>query len=87
MSQCGIEVDPDKVKAIQSIPAPKTEKEVRSFLGRLNYISRFISHLIAMCEPIFKLLCKDQAIEWNDNGHKAFEKIKQYLQEPLILMP
>jgi hypothetical protein len=39
----GIEVDPDKAKAIQEMPAPKTEKEVRSFLGRLNYIARFIS--------------------------------------------
>jgi hypothetical protein len=39
----GIEVDPDKAKPIQEMPAPKTEKEVRSFLGRLNYIVRFIS--------------------------------------------
>src|SRR3990172_434578 len=39
----GIEVDPDKAKAIQEMPAPRTEKEVRSFLGRLNYIARFIS--------------------------------------------
>lgn len=51
-----IEVDPDKVKAIQSMLAPKTEKEVCGFLGRLNYIARFILYLAAMCEPIFKLL-------------------------------
>ena len=56
VSQHGIKVDPDKVKAIQEMPAPKTEKEVRGFLGRLNYISRSISHLTATCEPIFKLL-------------------------------
>ena len=40
------------------MPAPRTEKEVRGFLGRLNYIARFISHLTATCEPIFKLLKK-----------------------------
>ena len=55
----GIEVDPAKVKAIQEIHAPRTEKEVRRFLGQLNYIARFISHLTASCEPIFKLLKKD----------------------------
>ena len=49
----GIEVDRDKAKAIQEMPAPKTEKEVRSFLGRLNYIARFISQLTVTCEPIF----------------------------------
>ena len=64
VSQRGIEVDPEKVKAIQAMPAPKTEKEVRGFLGRLNYIVRFISHLTATCDPIFKLLRKDQAIIW-----------------------
>ena len=40
VSEKGIEVDPAKVKAIQEIPAPKTEKQVRGFLGRLNYIDR-----------------------------------------------
>jgi len=49
----GIEVDPNKVKAIQAMSAPKTEKEVRSFLGCLNYIARFISQLTVSCEPIF----------------------------------
>ena len=83
----GIEVDPAKVKAIQEIPAPRTEKEVRGFLGRLNYISRFISHLAATYEPIFKLLKKDQVVKWNNDFQIAFDKIKEYLQEPLILMP
>jgi hypothetical protein len=58
VSDKGIEVDPDKVKAIQDMPAPKTEKEVRSFLGRLNYIARFISQLTVTCESIFRLLRK-----------------------------
>ena len=74
----GIEVDPAKVKAIQEIPAPRTEKEVRGFLGRLNYIARFISHLIATCDPIFKLLKKDQVVKWNDDFQIAFDKIKEY---------
>ena len=87
VSDKGIQLDPAKVKAIQEIPAPCTEKEVRGFLGRLNYIARFISHLTATCEPIFKLLKKDQVVKWNDEFQTAFERIKEYLQEPPILMP
>ena len=49
----GIEVDFDKVKAIQAMTVRKTEKKVGGFLGRLNYITQFISQLIATCEPIF----------------------------------
>ena len=43
VSKKGIEVDANKVKAIQNLPPPQTQKEVRSFLGRLNYIARYIS--------------------------------------------
>lgn len=58
VSQEGIMVDSDKVKAIQELPPPKNEKEIRGFLGRVQYISRFISQLTTKCEPIFKLLKK-----------------------------
>ena len=75
VSQRGIEVDPDKVKAIQEMAAPRTENQVRGFLRRLNYISRFISHMTATCEPIFKLLKKDQDCVWTDDCQRAFEKI------------
>lgn len=69
------------------MPVSRTEKEVRGFLGRLNYIARFISHLTSICEPFFKLLRKDQAVKWNENCQRAFERIKQYLQELPILIP
>ena len=62
VSKRGIEIDPEKVKAISEMPAPKTEKEVRGFIGRLQYISRFIARLTAICEPIFKLLKKNQPV-------------------------
>ncbi|MCQ7416301.1 reverse transcriptase domain-containing protein [Salmonella enterica] len=87
VSHEGIRVDPDKVKAILEMPPPRTQKEVRGFLGRLNYIARFISHLTATCEPIFKLLRKNNTCIWNDDCQKAFEKIKQYLQNPHVLVP
>jgi len=87
VSQRGIEVDPDKVRAILQMPHPRTEKEVQGFLGRLNYIARFISQLTATCEPIFKLLRKNQVEEWTEDCQITFNKIKQYLREPPILHP
>ncbi|RDX86766.1 Retrovirus-related Pol polyprotein from transposon 17.6, partial [Mucuna pruriens] len=58
----GIEIDPDKVQAIQEMLAPSTKKEVKGFLGRLNYIARFISQLTATCSPIFKLLLLERTL-------------------------
>ena len=87
VSQKGIEVDPDKVKAIQEMPSPKTEKQIRGFLGRLNYISRFIFLMTATCAPIFKLLRKNQSCEWTEDCQEAFDSIKEYLLNPPILSP
>jgi hypothetical protein len=83
----GIEVDPDKAKAIQSMPTPKTEKEVRGFLGRLNYIARFIAQLTTTCELIFRLLRKKNPGTWNKECEEAFNKIKRYLRSPPLLVP
>jgi ribonuclease HI len=83
----GIEIDPAKVQAIRSMSAPKTEKEIRSFLGRINYVARFIAQLTATCEPLFKLLRKDVKIKWTEDCQRAFDKIKEYLLNPPILVP
>ena len=54
----GIEVDPSKNIAILEMPPPKWEKEVRSFLRKIQFINRFIAKLTFTCDPMFKLLKK-----------------------------
>ena len=66
VSKKGIEIDPDKVRAIQDLPLPRTQKEVRNFMGRLNYIARFISQMTAKCDPIFKMLRKHNSDKWDE---------------------
>ncbi|PKI73417.1 hypothetical protein CRG98_006187 [Punica granatum] len=79
VSESGIEVDPDKVKAIKDLPPPSTVQEVCGFLGRLNYIARFIANLTDKCQPLFRLLRKNAAIEWDHECQNAFDTIKAYL--------
>ncbi|WKA10566.1 hypothetical protein VitviT2T_028131 [Vitis vinifera] len=69
------------------MPAPRTETEIRGFLGRLQYIIRFIDRLTDTCEPIFRLLRKNQPIVWNDDCQRTFKKIKECLLFPLVLVP
>ncbi|XP_010665037.1 uncharacterized protein LOC104882648 [Vitis vinifera] len=87
VSERGIEVDPKKIRAILDMPAPRTEREIRGFLGKLQYISCFIAKLIDICEPIFRLLRKNQPTFWDDDCEHAFEKVKEYLLSPLVLVP
>ncbi|XP_047260934.1 uncharacterized protein K02A2.6-like [Capsicum annuum] len=86
ISRRGIELDPSKVKSIRELPPPKNKTEVMSFLGRLNYISRFVAQLTTTCEPIFKLLKKDATIQWTDECQESFDKIKEYLANPPVLV-
>ena len=87
VSERGIEVDPENIKAILDMPASRTEKEIRGFLGILQYISRFIARMTDICEPIFRLLMKNHPTVWNDNCPRAFEKIKECLLSPPVLVP
>ena len=80
-------MDPTKVQAIRDMPSPQIEKQIRSFLSKVNYIARFIAQLTATCDLLFKFLKKDTNIEWTDECQAAFDKIKQYLLYPLVLIP
>ena len=82
-----IELDPNKIKAILDMHASRTEREIRGFLGRLQYISRIIARLTYIYEPIFQLLRKSQPIIWDDQCQHVFERIKEYLLSPPILVP
>ena len=66
VSQRGIENDLDKIKAIVEMKPPRTEKEIRGFLGRIQYINMFIAQLTMTCEPIFQLLKKKVPTVWNE---------------------
>ncbi|XP_070057833.1 uncharacterized protein [Nicotiana tomentosiformis] len=87
VSRRGIELDPSKIKTIRELPPPKNKTEVMSLLRRLNYISRFIAQLTTICETIFKLLKKNDAIKWTDECQEAFDKIKEYLSNPSCFGP
>ena len=88
VSERGIEANPDKIRAILDMPALRTEREVRGFLGRLQYISRFIARLTDICEPIFRLLRKSQPTVWDNQCQHTFEKIREYLLSlPVLVLP
>lgn len=44
VSPAGIKPMPEKVQAIQEYPTPKTVKELRRYLGMINFYRRFLPH-------------------------------------------
>ena len=55
-------------------------------MGRLNYITQFISQMMAKCDPIFKMLRKHNFDKWDEECQLAFDKVKDYFTNALVLV-
>lgn len=52
VSHNGIEMDPDKIKALTSLPVPQNLKELRFFLGFTRYYRRFVHSYSGIVKPL-----------------------------------
>ena len=59
ISERGIDVDKDKVDAIENMSYPKDIKGIRSFLGHAGFYRRFIKDFSKISRPLTSLLQKD----------------------------
>ena len=83
VSQRGIEVNPEKVRAIMELAPPKTVKEVQSLNGKTASLNRFVSRATDKCLPFFRTLKK--SFEWTEECQQGFENLKVYLSSPPLL--
>ena len=56
IAKSGIKVDPDQVQAITQIPYPVDKK---SFLGKINFLRKFISDYAQIVKPMQDMIKKD----------------------------
>eukprot|EP01130_Rhizamoeba_saxonica_P003647 TRINITY_DN1522_c0_g1_i1.p1 TRINITY_DN1522_c0_g1~~TRINITY_DN1522_c0_g1_i1.p1 ORF type:complete len:915 (-),score=197.95 TRINITY_DN1522_c0_g1_i1:170-2914(-) len=82
----GIKPDPDKANVILNLPIPANLSDLRSFLGMVNYYRRFIPKLAAIASPLFDLLKKDVKFHFDEAELCAFNAIKEFFVEELILL-
>lgn len=72
--------------AITNFETPKTQKQVRSFLGMCSYYRRLVKNFSQIAHPLFELTKHENTkIIWNNNHETAFNKLKLILtSEPVI---
>jgi hypothetical protein len=85
ISSQGIQVDPSKIQVIKNLPTPKTQTEVRSFLGHAGYYRRFIKKNSKIASPMFVLLMKNVEFKWTNSCQEAFNTLKHQLSTAPIL--
>ena len=85
VSQKGIKVNPEKVRALVELGPPRTVKEMQSLNGKIVALNWFVSKATDKCLPFFRTLRK--SFEWTNDCQKAFEDLKKYLSSPPLLNP
>jgi hypothetical protein len=87
MHEHGIEIDPTKIESINKVQLPQCKNDMQKFLGKLNYLRRFIFSLsgkISAFAPILRL--KNEAeFTWGVDQQRAFDDIKKYLYSPPVI--
>ena len=74
ISADGLQPTKEKVRAISEDPSPQNITQLRSFLGVIDYYSKFLPNLSTMLAPLYRLLQKQTKWIWMLNRIKHFMK-------------
>jgi hypothetical protein len=85
ISKQGIKIDPIRVEGILNINTHQSKKEVQSFLGKVNFLRRFISNIAEIINHITRMLRKGNEIKWIPKAKISFEDIKVALTKAPVL--
>jgi Reverse transcriptase (RNA-dependent DNA polymerase)/RNase H-like domain found in reverse transcriptase/Integrase zinc binding domain/Chromo (CHRromatin Organisation MOdifier) domain len=85
ISEHGISMDPEKIRAITSWPIPKSVLDIQIFLGLANFYRRFIKNFSKITSPITRLLKKGVIFGWDKAANNAFKALKKAFTSAPIL--
>ena len=80
-----IEIEKKKVDRVLSQPEPKNVKDIRKFLGLVNYYRRFIKDFAQVARPMNMLTRKDMKWQQRKEQQKVFNKLKRIFTTRLVL--
>lgn len=85
ISADGVRPDPEKTRAVQDMEAPKNVSELRSFLGMVNQLGRFLPSLAEKDKVLRDLLSKKNHWYWGTEQRAAFDQLKTELSSTPVL--
>ena len=85
ISKEGIQMDPEKVQAISNFPRPTNISELRWFLGMVNHVEKFATHMADTTKPLRDLMKKETECNWDEPQAKAFLTVKKQLSSTPVL--
>jgi len=84
----GVKPNPNKISAVQNFPIPKTQKDIKAFLGLIGYYRRFIKNFAKITKPLTVCLKKNAKIKISSEFINSFEHCKNLLiNAPILKYP
>ena len=83
LQQHSIQPDLKKVEAILQLPPPRTKKDVKSFLGKIQYFYRLMPGVNSHLDPLFQLSSPNSKFLWTDDCQIAFTQLRICYQKVL----
>ena len=87
LSNQGIKISENKIKAIKNLQPPKTHKSLLRLLGLLNFFKKRIDNYSQKTMHMRRLLKKDTKFQWTEECTAELNLIKSLLIQNPILQP
>ena len=79
---------PEKLESIRNMPAPKSTKEIKQFLGLTVYYCKFVPRFSDLSRPLTRVTHKDVMFEWKKECQAVFLILKEALcKQPILKCP
>ena len=75
----------NKIQAITEVPSRCNKKEVQSFIGMINYLTKLSPQLTKLSEPIRELIKDKVPFNWGPEHQESFDMLKKELVRAPIL--
>lgn len=87
ISAAGVDVDPEKLRAMLEYPAPTNLRELRGFLGLTEYYRRFVANYGSLAASLTQLLLIGR-FRWSYEANEAFDRLKDTMMTlPVLALP
>ena len=86
----GVSMDPDRIATIQEWPVPKSDRDIRVFLGFTGFFRKFIRNYSTVTAPMTDLLKQAEKkpkklFIFTREAQQAFEELKRMFSSPPVV--
>ena len=85
IDETGLKPAPSKIAAVKNVPIPKNSKELKSFLGLVNFYEKFLPDRAEHVKSLYKL-CNEKVWNWSNECQQAFDWLKNQITSDRVLM-